>query len=73
MSDDSVQIYLREIGKIPTLKSDEEIIVTREIHKGGEEGERAKRQLVQANLRLVVSIAKSLMSAPVLTVYFLKS
>ena len=57
-SDDSVYMYLREIGKIPTLKADEEIIVTRDIHKGGVDGERAKRKLVQANLRLVVSIAK---------------
>jgi len=57
-SDDSVTLYLREIGKISTLKADEEIIVTRAIHKGGIEGEKAKRQLVQANLRLVVSISK---------------
>ena len=57
-SDDSVYLYLREIGKISTLKSDEEIIVTRAIHAGGVEGEKAKRKLVQANLRLVVSIAK---------------
>jgi RNA polymerase primary sigma factor len=58
VSDDSVYMYLREIGKIPTLKSDEEIIVTRTIQAGGNDGEIAKRKLVQANLRLVVSIAK---------------
>ncbi len=57
-SDDSVYIYLKEIGKIATLKSEEEIIVTRTIKKGGPEGDKAKRKLVQANLRLVVSIAK---------------
>jgi RNA polymerase primary sigma factor len=57
-SDDSVYMYLKEIGKIPTLKSDEEIIVTRTIQAGGNDGELAKRKLVQANLRLVVSIAK---------------
>ncbi len=58
VSDDSVYMYLREIGKIPTLKSDEEIVVTRTIQAGGPGSEVAKRKLVQANLRLVVSIAK---------------
>ncbi len=57
-SDDSVFIYLKEIGKIPTLNAEQEILITREIRKGGISGEKAKRQLVQANLRLVVSIAK---------------
>ena len=57
-SDDSIYLYLREIGKIATLSSDEEIIITRIIRKGGVEGEKAKRKLVQANLRLVVSVAK---------------
>lgn len=58
LSEDSVFLYLREIGKIKTLNADEEIIVTRTVQKGGPEGEKAKRKLVQANLRLVVSIAK---------------
>lgn len=57
-SEDSVFIYLKEIGRIPTLSAQDEILVTREIRKGGTEGEKAKRKLVQANLRLVVSIAK---------------
>lgn len=57
-SDDSVLMYLREIGKISTLTAEQEILITREIHKGGANGEKAKRHLVQANLRLVVSIAK---------------
>lgn len=57
-SDDSVFMYLKEIGKISTLNAEQEILITREIHKGGAGGEKAKRQLVQANLRLVVSIAK---------------
>ncbi|MDA0771741.1 MAG: sigma-70 family RNA polymerase sigma factor [Cyanobacteria bacterium] len=57
-NDDSVFMYLKEIGKIPTLTAEQEILITREIHKGGTGGEKAKRQLVQANLRLVVSIAK---------------
>lgn len=58
LSEDSVYLYLKEIGKIPTLNPDEEISVTRTVRKGGADGERAKRKLVQANLRLVVSIAK---------------
>ncbi len=57
-SDDSIFMYLKEIGKISTLNAEQEILITREIKKGGLQGEKAKRQLVQANLRLVVSIAK---------------
>lgn len=57
-TDDSIRLYLREIGRIQLLKADEEIEFARRIAKGGEDGLRAKRQLVQANLRLVVSIAK---------------
>lgn len=57
-SEDSVFIYLKEIGRIATLSAQDEILITREIRKGGTEGEKAKRKLVQANLRLVVSIAK---------------
>ncbi len=52
---DSVQMYLKEIGKIPMIKAREEKELARRIEKGDEE---AKKQLVQANLRLVVSIAK---------------
>ncbi len=58
LSEDSVYLYLREIGKIPTLNNEEEINITRAIRKGGVIGEKSKRKLVQANLRLVVSIAK---------------
>lgn len=58
LSEDSVYLYLREIGKIPTLNNEEEIHITRAIRKGGSDGEKSKRKLVQANLRLVVSIAK---------------
>jgi RNA polymerase primary sigma factor len=57
-SDDPVRMYLREIGKIPLLKADQEIDLARKIEMGGAEGAIAKRKLVQANLRLVVSIAK---------------
>jgi len=56
--DDPVRMYLREIGRIPLLSAKEEIELARQIAKGGEKGMVAKRKLVQANLRLVVSIAK---------------
>lgn len=65
-SDDSVYLYLKEIGRIKTLNPVEEIEITRIIAKGGEEGEKAKRHLVQANLRLVVSIAKRYASSSIL-------
>lgn len=57
-TDDSIRLYLREIGRIPLLRAEEEIELARRIAKGGYDGIVAKRQLVQANLRLVVSIAK---------------
>jgi RNA polymerase primary sigma factor len=56
--DDPVRMYLREIGRIPLLTSTQEIELARKIEAGGAEGAIAKRKLVQANLRLVVSIAK---------------
>jgi len=52
---DSVQMYLREIGKIPLLTGDEEKELAKKIEKGDQD---AKNRLAQANLRLVVSIAK---------------
>ncbi|MDO8668734.1 MAG: sigma-70 family RNA polymerase sigma factor [Candidatus Buchananbacteria bacterium] len=55
ISTDSIQMYLREIGRVPLLKSDEEIMLAKEIERGNVE---AKHQLIKANLRLVVSIAK---------------
>jgi RNA polymerase primary sigma factor len=57
-SDDPVRMYLREIGRIPLLTADQEIELARKIEMGGPEGAIAKRKLTQANLRLVVSIAK---------------
>ncbi len=57
-SDDPVRIYLREIGRISLLSADQEIDLARRIESGGADGALAKRKLVQANLRLVVSIAK---------------
>lgn len=56
--DDSIQMYLREIGKVPLLKSDEEIDLAKRILKGDEI---ARKRLTEANLRLVVSIAKKYM------------
>jgi RNA polymerase primary sigma factor len=54
-STDSVQIYLREIGRVPLLSSEEEI----KLAKANEKGDlAAKQNLTEANLRLVVSIAK---------------
>jgi RNA polymerase primary sigma factor len=58
LSDDSVGMFLREMARYPLLTQAEEIELAREIAKGGAIGERAKRKLVRANLRLVVSIAK---------------
>ncbi len=58
LSDDSVGMFLREMARYPLLTQAQEIELAREIAKGGSEGEKAKRRLVRANLRLVVSIAK---------------
>jgi len=55
-SDDSVKIYLRQIGKIPLLSSEEELDLAKKIQENRDEF--AKDVLVNANLRLVVSIAK---------------
>ena len=56
--DDPVRMYLREIGRIKLLTADEEINLAKTILSGGDAGVKAKKKLVQANLRLVVSIAK---------------
>jgi len=53
--DDPVRMYLKEIGKIPLLTAEEEIELAKRMEKGDEE---AKKRLAEANLRLVVSIAK---------------
>ena len=53
--DDPVRMYLKEIGKVPLLSADEEIELAMRMQKGDEE---AKKRLCEANLRLVVSIAK---------------
>ncbi len=53
--DDPVRMYLKEIGRVPLLTAEEEISLARRMEQGDEE---AKRKLIEANLRLVVSIAK---------------
>lgn len=53
--DDPVRMYLKEIGKVPLLTADEEIEIAKRMATGDQE---AKRKLAEANLRLVVSIAK---------------
>lgn len=53
--DDPVRMYLKEIGRVPLLTADEEIKLAKRMEQGDEE---AKRRLAEANLRLVVSIAK---------------
>jgi len=54
-SDDSVRLYLREIGKIPLLNAEEELALAQRVVAGEK---RAKDKMAEANMRLVVSIAK---------------
>ena len=53
--DDPVRMYLKEIGRVPLLTAEEEVELAKRIEQGDE---MAKRRLAEANLRLVVSIAK---------------
>ena len=55
ISDDSVRLYLREIGKIPLLNAEEELALAQKVVAGDK---RAKDKMAEANMRLVVSIAK---------------
>jgi len=55
ISEDSIQMYLREIGKVPLLHAEEEMSLARRKEKGDKE---AEKKIIEANLRLVVSIAK---------------
>ncbi len=54
-TDDPVKIYLKEIGTVPLLTTEEEIEIAQKIQEGDE---KAKQRLTEANMRLVVSIAK---------------
>ncbi len=56
--EDPVRMYLKDIGKVPLLTAEEEIELARKMEDGGIEGDEAKKKLAEANLRLVVSIAK---------------
>src|SRR3989339_667712 len=60
LSSDSIQMYLKEIGKVPLLKSEEEVELAKRKEKGDKE---AERYIIEANLRLVVSIAKKFSGA----------
>jgi RNA polymerase primary sigma factor len=55
VSDDSVRLYLREIGKIPLLNAEEELALAQRVVAGDK---KAKDKMAEANMRLVVSIAK---------------
>lgn len=55
IAQDSIQMYLREIGKVPLLTAEEEVILAKGKERGDKESE---RKMIEANLRLVVSIAK---------------
>ncbi|HKX23709.1 MAG TPA: RNA polymerase sigma factor RpoD, partial [Candidatus Saccharimonadales bacterium] len=55
ISDDSVRLYLREIGKIPLLNPEEELSLAHKVKEGDKD---AKDKMAEANMRLVVSIAK---------------
>ena len=55
ISQDSIQMYLREIGKVPLLNAEEEMALAKRKERGDKE---AERRMIEANLRLVVSIAK---------------
>jgi len=60
LSSDSIQMYLKEIGKVPLLKREEEIELAKRKERGDKD---AEYQLIESNLRLVVSIAKKFASA----------
>jgi len=60
LSADSIQMYLKEIGKVPLLSSEEETELAKRKEKGDKE---AERKIIEANLRLVVSIAKKFAGA----------
>ncbi len=55
ISDDSVRLHLREIGKIPLLNAEEELALAKRVQDGDK---KAKDKMAEANMRLVVSIAK---------------
>ena len=56
VSTDTLQLFLKDIGKVPLLTAAQEIELAKRIEKGDQ---RAKQHMIEANLRLVVSIAKN--------------
>ena len=60
LSSDSIQMYLKEIGKVPLLTQEEEIELAKRKEKGDKD---AEKKIIEANLRLVVSIAKKFAGA----------
>ena len=55
LGEDFIEMYLQEIGKIPLLSAEEEVVLAKRIRRGDA---RARQQMAEANLRLVVSVAK---------------
>ncbi len=64
LSTDSIQIYLKEIGKIPLLTAEEEVELAKRKDKGDKD---AERKMIESNLKLVVSIAKKFSSVKTLS------
>ena len=65
--EDPVRMYLKEIGKVPLLSAEEEIELAKKMEMGDQE---AKKRLAEANLRLVVSIAKRYVGRGMLFFFF---
>ena len=57
-TEDALEKYLVEIGHYPLLTVEQEVELAQAVRKGGKEGDQAKRQLINCNLRFVVSVAK---------------
>jgi len=60
LNSDSIQMYLKEIGRVPLLSGEEEVELAKRKEKGDKE---AEKKIIEANLRLVVSIAKKFVGA----------
>lgn len=56
--DNAIDKYLSDISRTETISPEREAALARQIHKGGEEAEKSKKELIEANLRFVVSVAK---------------
>ena len=68
--DDPVRMYLKEIGKVPLLSAEEEVELAKRMESGDEY---AKKKLCEANLRLVVSIAKKYVGRGMLFLYLIQA